>query len=357
MSPLQFLAARLHNQHITQTVRQQPAEIVSWLGAMQSQEYAQAKWAIGLRLPGLTEQAVEQAFQEGAILRTHILRPTWHFVAPTDIRWMLMLSGPRVQAGNKAMYRREGLDAPAFHRCNQVFSQVLAGHNYLTSKDLQAALKNEGIEATGQRLAYIVMQAELEGLICSGPRIGKQFSYALLEERVKPIPALTREEALAELVRRYFTSRGPATIQDFVWWSGLTVQDAKAGRAMLGSAFMQEKMADGQAYIFPDIPIKKQLGEGATFLMPDYDEYGISYKDRSALFPAFKEKIIPSGNGSFEGHVLVVDGVAGGLWHRNPAGNRHPENLQPFYDWSATQRAAVERAMARYRAFMLKQGL
>jgi len=351
MTTSDFLARRLHNQQISQTTFERPEQVVAWLGAMQSQEYAQAKWAIGLRLPGSTEEAVEKAFQEGQILRTHILRPTWHFIAPADIRWMLLLSGPRVQAGNKTMYRREGLEAALFSKCYKTLIRALEGQHYQTRTDLQSALQDAGIEAAGQRLAYIIMQAELDGLICSGPRIGKQFSYALLEERVAPQAPLNRQEALVELVRRYFSSRGPATLQDFSWWSGLTLQDAKTGVSALG-AQLHRATIDQKEYIFPDQPLASVPGERSTFLMPDYDEYGISYKDRSALFPAHKEKMIPAGNGSFQGHLLVVDGVAGGLWQRNPAGNRLPERIQPFFDWSKPQKQAVDRAVERYTAFM-----
>ena len=195
---------------------------------MQSQDYPGAKWAIGLRAD-VTDEDVERACDDGAIIRTHILRQTWHFIARDDIRWMLALSGPRVNAVNAHYYRKMKLDERTFSRSRTVVERVLRDRQHLTRPELKAALGRAGIVADGPRLAFLIMRIELDAVVCSGPRHGGQLTYALLEERVPRAKSLDRDAALAELARRYFASHGPATLRDYVWWSGLTVRDAKAG--------------------------------------------------------------------------------------------------------------------------------
>ena len=345
LTPADLLRQRLVNQHIAGTAFTAPHEIISWLGAMQAQEWAMAKWAIGLRVPGLADADVEAAFNAGAILRTHVLRPTWHFVAPADIRWLLALSGLRVQAANAFMYRRAELDEALFRRCRAVLTKSLEGSNVLTRSQLQAALATAGIQAEGQRLGYVLMHAELDGLVCSGPGVGRQFTYALLDERVPPTPPLSREEALAELARRYFTSRGPATLHDFVWWSGLTMKDARAGVATLPADFLHEEM-DGQSYVFAPQELPALQPFQTTFLLPDYDEYGISYKNRAALFANWTPA--SPGNGTYE-HVLVVDGLAAEAW--KPANKKKGVEVTSHAPLTDIQQRAVEAAVRRYGAF------
>ena len=221
MTNAEIIRYRLTNQQIANTNFKTPQQIVEWMIAMQAQEYAMAKWAIGLRLPGSVEDDIEKAFTKGEILRTHLMRPTWHFVAPADIRWLLALTAPRVHAVNAFMYRQSELDTKLFKRSNDTIEKALSGGKQLTREQLKAALERKKIKADGFRLAYLLMKAELDGIICSGARQGNQFTYALLEERVAPAKPVQRKEALAAFTQRYFASRGPATIKDFATWSGL----------------------------------------------------------------------------------------------------------------------------------------
>lgn len=359
MTTADIIHQRLINQQIARTSFQKPHEIVGWLGAMQAQEYAMAKWAVGLRLPNLTDADVETAFNDGAILRTHLLRPTWYFVTPADIRWMLALTAPRVHAVNAYMYRKLELDSAVFRRCNDTLIETLRGGQQLTRVRLKTALDRVGIVADGFRLSYLLMQAELEGTICSGARQGKQFTYALLDERVPPARSLDRSEALAELTRRYFASRGPATLQDFVWWSGLTMKEAKTGMATLGSAFVQE-MVDGQPYICSPTgsAATKDIFQ-TTFLLPDYDEYGISYKDRRVLFnsPADQND---AGTVSAESrdekaayaHMLVIDGVIAGTWKRTLKTKSVRVETTPFSPLPTAKHEALLHAAQRYDSFL-----
>lgn len=342
---------RLHNLQITQTTFTQPHEIVQWLVAMQAQEYAFAKWAIGLRLPGITDAIVEAALNEGAILRTHLMRPTWHFVTPTDIRWLLKLTAPRVHAFNAYYYRLVELTDNIFKRSHQVLIKALQGGKYLDRVQIKAALEKAKIATDGLRLIPLLMHAELEGIICSGPRHGKQFTYALLEERVPAVPAITREEALATLVKRYFLSRGPATLSDFVWWSGLTMKDAKEGVAMCGKDLIVETIKD-QEYLWAPTATTPGLNNKATFLLPDYDEYGISYKERSVLYSPGKTLPLEQPGVTRYSKMLVVDGTVAGTWKPVIKNKSVAVDTAFFSPVSEIKKTAVEKAVKRYTAFM-----
>jgi len=349
MNHVEIRNHRLTNQRIVDTDFKTPSEVVSWMGAMQAQEYAMAKWAIGLRAKGLTDSCVEKAFNDGEILRTHFLRPTWHFVSPSDIRWMLELTAPRVQQINSFMYRKMNYDYAFLNKTNDILAKALEGNQYLTRPELQETLKQNKILAEGVGLSCIMMYAELERVICSGPRKGKQFSYALLDERVPETKSLTREESLRELSNRYFTSRGPATVKDFATWSGLTVKDAKAGANSLPDEFIR-KIIDNQEFIFlKEEKIFKR--NQPAFLMPDYDEYGMGYKDRSAIIPTGTkpelEKAVNSGNY----HLFIVDGVISGTWKRTVKGENVFVETAPFFNLNKTQEQALEKAEERFIKF------
>jgi hypothetical protein len=304
---------RLCNQQIAATQCKSVSDVVNWLVAMQAQEFRHAKWAIGLRLNGATEQDVENAFNEGAILRTHLMRPTWHFVSPEDIRWLLAITSPRVHLGNAPYYKKTELSKKLFTRCHNIITSSLEGRNFLKRNELQEILKQKKINAEGVRLAYIMMHAELEGLICSGPRIGKQFTYALLDERVPNKKSYQRDEALSMFLLRYFNSRGPATLNDFTYWSGLTLKDARAGMEPIRTQ-LQRIVIGGKEYFSGNLAHPKKFDGRDTFLMPDYDEYGMSYQDRSALRAAVDDTKSPKQNWSIFGHWIVVDGTMQGTW-------------------------------------------
>ncbi len=197
------------------------ADVVRLLGCVQSQEYAHALWSLGMRTSGLTAAGVQAEFDRGDFLRTHILRPTWHFVAPADIRWVLELTAPRVQKLNQTIYRQHGLDQATLDRGVAVIAEELEGGQHRTRAELAQALAERGLVSQGIGLAYVVMNAELEGVICSGPVRGAQQTYALLDERVPHSADVGGD--IAELARRFFLGHGPASIQDLARWSSLTI--------------------------------------------------------------------------------------------------------------------------------------
>lgn len=354
MTHLDIAHWRLHNQGLATASFENPVEIVQWLGAVQSQDYAAAKWALGLRVRDATDEAIEQAFDAGAILRTHVMRPTWHFVAPADIRWLLALTAPRVNAANAYQYRTLELDDATFARSNDALTKALQGGKQLTRTELQSVLKQIGIAADNLlRFTCLIMRAELDGIICSGARRGKQFTYALLDERVAPARTLERDEALAELSRRYFTSHGPATLQDFVWWSGLTTTDARSGLEMVTSQLSQETI-DNQTYWFaPSAPPAKDCSQKA-YLLPNYDEYTVGYTDRSAAVDMERTKHLdPRGNVLFS-HTVMIDGRVVGTWKRTLTKNAVTLTTNLLTPLSEAETHAFSAALDRYSAFLGK---
>jgi hypothetical protein len=338
---------RLHRQLLAGPKPSRAADVVEHLGAVQSQDFVGAKWAIGLRAAGLDEAAVEAAFNRGDILRTHVMRPTWHFVTPADIGWMLTLTAPRVHQASAFYYRQLALDAKTMSRAHRVIASALEGGRVLSRAELAAALAKRGIEAKGPRLGLLTIHAELEQVMCSGPVRGKQLTYALFDERAPRAKARTPRDPGAALATRYFASHGPATLRDFVWWSGLTVAQAKKG---VEHAALEPREVEGLTYWAAGWDAIARMPP-ATFLLPNYDEYLIAYKDRGLLLPPGPAPRGGSaGLNAFE-HPLVVDGVLAGHWTRRVSGAKTRVGLVVKTPLSAKQRKAVNVAADRLKTF------
>jgi hypothetical protein len=339
---------RLRNQHITRPGRR-PEDIVAWLGAVQAQEYAAATWALGLRMrDSAVEGEIEWAFEQGRILRTHVMRPTWHFVAPSDIRWLLHLTASRVHRAMSPYNRRLELDAATFTRATVVFERALRDHRYLTRTEFGERLRRVGLVADGVRLAHLAMFAEIEGVVCSGPRRGKQFTYALVAERAPQAVRLPRDEALAELSRRYFRSHGPATIRDFVWWSGLTTADAKRGLEM-NKARRQE--IDGQTYWTVGATASRAAGREAVHMLPVYDEYLGAYRDRKAV-PSRPSAVASISRGSTFRHALVIAGQVAGTWRTSRTARTLTVEVVLSRRLTGPEQHALAGVAARYGRFL-----
>ncbi len=351
MTHLNIAHQRLQNQFITQQAFEKAGDVVRWLGAVQAQDYAAAKWALGLRMQNSTDDLIEQAFTDGTILRTHVMRPTWHFVLPADIRWMLALTAPRVKAAIAYYDRTLGLDDTFFTLSNALLAKALQGGKQLTRTELVSVLQQADIATDNlQRIGHIIMRAELDGIICSGARRGRQFTYALLDERVPQIRTLDRNEALAELASRYFMSHGPATLQDFVWWSGLTVADAKAGLEMVTSQLMYE-VIDSQTYWrSASTPPANDLSQ-TVYLLPNFDEYTVGYTDRSAIIDASDaEKFNTRVN--VLNPIIVLNGRVVGTWKRTM--NKDAVILTPslFTPLNEAETRALDESANRYGTFL-----
>jgi len=347
---LDIVQRRLHNQLLSQTKFTQPSQVVAWLGAVQSQDYAGAKWAIAQRTNGLTDADIEQAFARGEILRTHVMRPTWHFVTPADIRWMLELTAPRVRAAMAYTNRQLGLDTAIFKKSNAVLAKGLRENQHLTRSELGEILQKAGVPVDGLRLGHLMGRAELDGVICSGARRGKQHTYALLDERAPQVKTLERDEALAELTRRYFRSHGPATLRDFVWWSGLTTNDARTGIDFVKPQLEGETM-DEQTYWFVSSATKKK-SSSTVHLLPDYDEYTVGYTDRTSIFNVtHTDKLDSRGSILFQ-YAILMDGLVIGTWKRVLKKNEVVIHIVPFTALTSDQNQAIIDATQQYGKFL-----
>ena len=347
---LDILQQRLHNQLLSQTKFTQPSQVVAWLGAVQSQDYAGAKWALAQRTNGLTDAVIEQAFAQGEILRTHVLRPTWHFVTPVDIRWMLALTAPRVRAAMAYMNRQLGLDTAIFEKSNAALTKALQGNKQLTRSELGQILQKAGIPVDGLHLGHLMGRAELDGIICSGVRRGKQHTYALLEERAPQAKSLEPDEALAELTKRYFTSHGPATLPDFVWWSGLTTTDTRKGIEFVKSQFDHE-VVDDQTYWFIASGSTRKLSP-TVHLLPDYDEYTVGYTDRAEIFDITHSNKLDARGSVLAQYSIMINGQVAGTWKRTIKKNEVLIELVPFIMLTDDQNQAIIAATQQYGKFL-----
>ncbi|WP_017495871.1 winged helix DNA-binding domain-containing protein [Flavobacterium sp. WG21] len=305
---------RLISQKLHKTTHSTPQEIVQHLGAMQAQDYAMAKWAVGSRCDA-SEKAIEEAINSAQIIRTHILRPTWHFVSADDIYWMLDLSGPQVKRIVTSYVKKYGYDAKKLDQTNAAIQKILAGNNHLTREEIMQELSITKTPSPDHLSGPIMMYAELDGLVCNGKMKGKQMTYALLEERVpKTQGRLTQEEGLIKLALRYFESHGPATLLDFSWWSGFSPTSCKniinAIELQLNSITIED-----QKYWFKNnISTEDDFRESIHFL-PAFDEILISYKSREAsILPEHQPKAF-TNNGIFKPIILENSKVIG-TWKR-----------------------------------------
>ena len=344
-------AQRLHHQRLLGPPLPTPADVVGWLGAVQSQDYHGAKWGLAQRTAGATDADLDRLFDGGAILRLHAMRPTWHFVLPEDVRWLQALTAPRVHAMNGSMYRKLALDEATLKRGHALMARALEGGAYRTRAELADALEAGGIPARGQRLAYLVMHAELDALVVSGPRRGKQFTYALLDERVAPAPALPRDEALALLTRRYFASHGPATVADYRWWSGLTAADARTGIEAVEGELSRVEM-DGKMYWTPTSGPSVSLDAPALHLLPNYDEHVVAYRDHGPSLDPQAPGALAGWGTALTAHLVVRDGLVVGGWRRTVEKRNVTVTTDLLAPLDEAERAALEAAANAYGRFL-----
>jgi hypothetical protein len=341
---------RLCNQQIAGTDFTMPGEVVSWLGAMQAQDYAGAKWSIGLRLPAATDETIEEAIANKTIIRTWPMRGTLHFVAAEDVRWLLDLLAPRIVAQNARRYGQLDLDEAIFSRSYKALVKAMQGGQQLTREEAYEALEQAGISTAGQRGYGILQRAGMDRLICFGVRRDKQPTFVLLDEWLPVSKILAREEALGEVAQRYFTGHGPATVADFMWWTGLPAAEARAGLDMAKPLLISETI-EGQTYwLSPHQPTT--MPDPATgYLLPGFDEYLLGYKDRSAVLEAQYVPYIWPGGGMFS-PTVVIDGRVVGAWKRTLKKDKVVVTISPFTSLSEAQSQALSAAVKPYSRFV-----
>ncbi len=351
MNHSEMIARRLDNQGLLHTRFDSPAEVVRWNLAVQAQDYAGAKWSLGQRLDGVTDTDLDALFDRGELLRTHAMRPTWHLVLPEDLRWLLALTSPRVQAANRTRYRDLGLDEATRERGRETIRGAIADAGPLSRNAIGAVLEDAGIDPAGQRLAFLLMDAELEAVVCSGPRQGKQHTYALFDDRVPPEPPRAREAMLAEMAERYVTSHGPVTPHDLSWWSGLTVRDARAGLALAGDRLARIEIdgaewwhAPGHVSPTPEPPLVR--------LLQPWDEYALGFRAHNPVWDPDVLKLQTPKGVLWNANLIAVDGILSGGWRRQA--NARDVQIRTILPTPLDDRyrAALDETAAMYAAFL-----
>jgi hypothetical protein len=346
---------RLASQQLTETILTSPKEIVARMLAMQAQDYAMAKWAIGVRLPGSTDQDIEAAIDTAGIVRTHLLRPTWHFVAAEDVSWLLDLTRAQIIAAQNSRDRELELTEAVYTKSNSIIEKALSSGRHLTRDELLEKLNKANIATDQNRSAHLLARAELEKLICSGATRNNKPTYALLSYRVPVTRVLAKDEALAQLARCYFTSRCPATLQDFTWWSGLSAGDARQALELVKTDFSPDTI-NGRTYWFASGFTIPQSSTSSVFLLPSYDEFTLGYTDRSASIPAELEDYMRkiSDRGVFR-PIIVVQGQVVGIWKRTIKNDQLLMVLEYFTQPDMHTMHMVEEAATYYGNFVGKK--
>ncbi len=355
MTPFDISLLRLARQKLLSREITSPQAIVAWMGAMQAQDFPMAKWAIGLRVPGTTDKAIDAALDRGDILRTHLLRPTWHFVAAEDIHWLLELTAPQIKAGQSSRDRQLELTGRIYARSNQLIEKALSARGQLSREELIVELNNGGIATDQNRASHLLMRAELEKIVCSGAILRGKPAYALLAERVPKPRKLTKEEALAELARRYFTSRSPATLQDFSWWSGLPAGNAKQAIDLVASE-LERILLDGLTYWVPRDLDYPKISQPLVHLLPTFDEYIISYNERSAaIAPELEQHMKEMSDRGVFWPIVLVDGRVIGTWRRTIKKDTLSVEIKLFSHIETQIMELIEQSAHHFANFLGKQ--
>jgi hypothetical protein len=357
MTRQDVLQRRMATQRLHDGALASGADVVRLLGCVQSQEYAHAVWSLGMRTGRLGAAEVQTEFNRGDFLRTHILRPTWHFVAAEDIRWILEVTAPRVQRINQTIYRQHGLDPATLDRGVAVIAAELTGGRFRTRAELGKALADQRLPDQGIRLAYIVMNAELERVICSGPTRGAQQTYALLDERAPysgdadalrasanrapthgeggsggvlssasdddgggfqaRCASSAKKGDAAELARRFFMGHGPASLQDLARWSSLTLSQCRDALDAVKDRLDSATVDGVELWFDPDAPPAEEFP--GALLVPLYDELTLSYPVIN--FPQAGGHPHTPGEDLFVGCVIMAE-MNVGTWRRTVKGRK-----------------------------------
>jgi hypothetical protein len=348
--PLDIPRLRLESQQIARPRFETPAEVVAALGAVQAQDYPASLWAIGLRIAGATEADIEAAVTKGEIVRTWPMRGTLHFVAAADVRWLVGLCAHRGMAASRNRMRRLEIDDGALATARRLWTRALQGGKQLLRAELYTLLEGAGVSTSDQRGPHILGYLAQEGLVCIGPRRGRQHTIVLVDEWAPGAVDLPREEALTELTLRYFSGHGPATAADFAWWSGLTMAMVKAGIEMAGSRLDRVELAEKTYWLAPGA-VPATIARGTVHLLPAFDEYLVGYRERDAvLVPADRLRI--NAGGGLLNPAVLRDGRVVGAWRRSLADGAAIVRPAPFAPFAAPLQRSIAKAAERYGRFL-----
>lgn len=341
---------RILSHQLTNPLFERVKDLVRWMGAIQAQDYSMSKWAIAIRLKQATMQDVDDALQRGDILRTHVMRPTWHYVASEDIRWMIDLTGERVKKAYTAYASRLAINEDQYSKCAGKLEKMLEGNNHLTKQEIGEALQKAGVSDDIAQANSFIHRAEALGMICSGIDKDKKTTYALLEERVPPTKPLHKEEALALLATRYFSSHSPASLEDFAWWSGLPVTEARQAIRLIEPELIKERFAAEELFVHQSCSNSKPVDRIVRFL-PPYDEYLISYKNRTAVLDLKHHSKAFNNFGIFY-PVVMYNGQVVGNWKKVTAKGKIKIETSFFEKSTKIDKKLLKEAEEHYLSYL-----
>jgi len=339
------VSQRLLSQQLAAPQSKDPADVVSWFGAMQAQDYKAMRWAVSMRTRKPSFKAFEKAYNDGRIIRTHLQRTTWQLVAGEDLGWLLDLCRPKALTGLRGWMHSNKVDIPLEEerRISAIFGEAMAGKGSVRKEFLAEALRERDIDMVEQRFSYHLRLAEYSGLLCAGDLHPTKRTFRLVSEKVRNPLVLTREEALALLTRKYFRSHGPATVEDFAWWSGLGLNDCRRGIAALGGELVPERWKNSEFYIHRDARTRG-FRSGTVLLLPPFDEYLIGYKSRHVVLHPDRAHHAHNQSGIFY-PIVVLDGEVVGNW--SPSA---PDGAIKLFKDVSLPADQVQKQLAAYRA-------
>lgn len=344
------VSQRLLNQQLICPQLSTPHEVVAWMGAMQAQEYRMMRWAVGMRTKKPSARAFEKAYNEGQIVRAHLFRTTWQLVAGEDLGWMLELCRDNALRGMAGWMHANGVDIPLAEQesIQTIFHDYLSKNRIAQKAGFAQALEDRGVRMDGQRLSYHIRLAEYSGLLCSGDLFPLKHSYALSSAKLPKTPGITKEEALAKLARSYFRSHCPATLEDFVWWSGLNISDCRKGIDAIRTELIGERWK-GLSFFRHQDSRTRGFRSGTITLLPSYDEYLIGYKSRHVAVNLDFMHRAHSGNGIFW-PVILQNGEVVGNWTAVDGKVR----TEVFFPDASIKQEALAEEWERYQKFLKK---
>ncbi len=342
------IAIRLLNQQLAAPQFSDPAQVVSHMGAIQAQEYRMMRWAVAMRTRKPSARAFKAAFDDGRIIRLHLMRGTWQLVSADDYWWMLDLCAPKAIAVIRGWMSSNRISIPEKEQMDirDILAQTAADKGSVTKEDFVQALDERDIHMDAHRLSYHIRMAELTGTLCSGDLLPMKATYALTANKVKSMARIDRDEALMRFTRNYFQSRQPATLEDFVWWSGMNISDCRKGVALLGNTIHAVKWKGREFYLTDDCRTRG-FRTGKCLLIPPYDEYLIGYKSRDIVLPTEHTHRAHNNSGIFQ-PIIAHDGIICGNWAP------FKDNCQTAFFDGAHDESALQSAWQTYQRFLVQ---
>lgn len=344
---MNLISLRLLNQQLVAQQFDDPVQVVDHMGAMQAQDYRMMRWAVAMRTRKPSAKAFKRAFDSGEIIRLHLMRGTWQMVSAEDYWTMIGLCAPKGIAVTKGWMSSNKISIPneELMRIRDILALTAADMGSATKEDFARALAEKNIQIDSHRLSYHIRLAEMSGTLCSGDLLPMKATYALTANKVKPSAAMDRDEALTVITRKYLHSRQPATLEDFVWWSGLNIGDCRRGIALLGNTIRRERWK-GRVFYLTDDCRSRGFRKGRCLMIPPYDEYLISYKSRDIVLPPEHSHKAHNNRGIFQ-PIITCDGIVCGNW-------------SPFKDqmhaefFTGNNHCGVQQEWSRYKQFLIK---